>query len=237
MSKIKFSGLDAQSDWLFDASDASLIKATTTVVTYKDNDTGHRWIVTGDGLQTDAEGTLVAGIVVGMETADRQGSPFFIAVDFVYQIEGGKPLFETLSALQYRITELDDRLKGSRRDDYMDAGQGDDTLLGRTGDDSLNGRDGDDLIRGGGGDDFLAGGRGNDTLLGGKGNDQFQFLYGDGVDTIRDFDPAHDRIFADWDGIKTIYSVNGSAFISWGDGDGLVLLNVPTDAVSQDLFV
>ena len=46
---------------------------------------------------------------------------------------------------------------------------------------------GNDTLEGGGGDDYIIGGDGDDLLTGGAGNDYFQYLPGDGHDTITDF--------------------------------------------------
>ena len=51
---------------------------------------------------------------------------------------------------------------------------------------------GADVISGGGGNDRLFGGAGNDTLTGGDGNDQFSYAWGDGADTITDFQSGVD---------------------------------------------
>jgi Ca2+-binding RTX toxin-like protein len=46
-----------------------------------------------------------------------------------------------------------------------------------------------DTLTGGSGADQFTGGTGNDQLTGGSGNDVYQFLRGDGQDTIIDSDP------------------------------------------------
>ena len=87
----------------------------------------------------------------------------------------------------------DDSLLGGAGDDSLLGGAGDDSLVGGGGDDSLLGGAGDDSLLGGAGNDSLIGGLGADTLTGGLGNDRFQWLSGDGTDTITDFTTANDQ--------------------------------------------
>jgi len=86
-----------------------------------------------------------------------------------------------------------DSLFGGSGNDSLLGGGGNDSLLGGAGDDSLLGGGGDDSLLGGAGNDFLIGGLGADTLTGGNGNDRFQWLSGDGTDTITDFTTANDQ--------------------------------------------
>jgi Ca2+-binding RTX toxin-like protein len=74
-------------------------------------------------------------------------------------------------------------------DDVLNGGDGTDTLDGGSGADQLLGGAGNDVMTGGGGADQLTGGTGNDTMIGGSGNDLYNFLRGDGQDTIDDADP------------------------------------------------
>jgi Ca2+-binding RTX toxin-like protein len=92
----------------------------------------------------------------------------------------------------------DDVLTGGLGNDVLNAGSGNDVLTGGEGTDTLDGGSGDDQLLGGAGNDTLmggsgadqfTGGTGNDTLTGGSGNDRYNFLRGDGQDTIIDSDP------------------------------------------------
>ncbi|HWD25528.1 MAG TPA: calcium-binding protein [Rhizomicrobium sp.] len=67
-------------------------------------------------------------------------------------------------------------------------------LAGGADTDYLYGHAGDDTLIGGAGNDTLNGGTGDDTLTGGSGVDTFQFLNGDGKDTITDFTPGTDHL-------------------------------------------
>ena len=70
-----------------------------------------------------------------------------------------------------------------------------DILTGTSGADRIEGRGGWDILTGGAGDDILIGGSGFDLLSGGEGKDAFVFeAVADGVDLIRDFNPAEDVI-------------------------------------------
>ncbi|MBP3979795.1 hypothetical protein J8G26_03490 [Acidovorax sp. JG5] len=66
------------------------------------------------------------------------------------------------------------------------------TVVGGAGADAITGGAGNDGLSGGGGNDRLSGGAGNDTLNGGDGNDRFTYVWGDGADTITDFQSGVD---------------------------------------------
>ncbi len=70
-----------------------------------------------------------------------------------------------------------------------------DVLVGSDGNDRIEGRRGLDTILGGAGNDIILGGPGVDILTGGAGRDTFVFESVDeGLDVIRDFNPAEDLI-------------------------------------------
>jgi Ca2+-binding RTX toxin-like protein len=99
-----------------------------------------------------------------------------------------------------------DVLSGEGGDDIVLGGEGDDKIFGNAGDDLLQGNLEDDKIDGGGrndvliggdGDDILSGEDGDDRLFGDVGNDILrggaganEFICGDGVDTVLDYNPA-----------------------------------------------
>ncbi len=97
-----------------------------------------------------------------------------------------------------------DTLKGGNGEDRLSGGGGNDTLLGGAGNDRrleggegsdvVHGGEGDDRLFGDGGNDRLEGGEGVDHLHGGEGPDYFLFRKGDGMDFIKDFNPAEDTI-------------------------------------------
>ncbi|MBX9458443.1 MAG: hypothetical protein KL863_21730 [Rhizobium sp.] len=237
MSYITYTGLDESKDWLFDALDASVRKQSANNAVYKDNDTGDRWIVNGFGLQYDGGGNLVGGTITSMEYADKKGNAFVNYSDFFYNVPADKPLFEVLGNVQFYVTQGNDNLRGSKQDDYLNGNQGDDFIFGNKGADDLRGEDGADILKGGAGKDFLWAGRGNDTVSGGSGKDAFQFLYGDGHDTITDFNVRKDVFYADWDGIQVFYQAGNDTIISWGDGDMLTLKNVNANQIHEGLFI
>lgn len=96
--------------------------------------------------------------------------------------------------------EGNDTLMGDAGDDLLDGGAGNDVLLGGDGDDTLMGGMGDDFFDGGAGDDRLVVGALDDPAQlawygylfqarrASNGNDSFAFGFGDGHDTIDDFD-------------------------------------------------
>ncbi len=86
-----------------------------------------------------------------------------------------------------------DTLDGGADNDMLDGGTGDDNLTGGTGNDILKGAIGNDTLSGGAGNDALTGGVGNDNLQGGTNDDTYNFILGDGTDTITDTS-GNDRI-------------------------------------------
>ena len=87
-----------------------------------------------------------------------------------------------------------DRLLGGNGADRLHSGAGDDRLMGDKGRDELIGGEGDDFLFGDGGMDTLLGGLGNDVLRGGAGQDTFVLTTGEGMDSIKDFQPGTDKL-------------------------------------------
>ncbi|MEO1328687.1 MAG: hypothetical protein AAFW46_03420 [Pseudomonadota bacterium] len=87
----------------------------------------------------------------------------------------------------------DDTLEGGKGADLLDGGFGQDVLDGGRGRDRLFGGEGDDILDGGRGDDQLRGGEGADTLTGGRGEDSYLYAFGEGGDTLLDFDIRKDK--------------------------------------------
>ena len=81
-----------------------------------------------------------------------------------------------------------DTLIGDAGADLLVGGDGNDRLQGGNGSDELRGGDGADVLIGGAVGDILIGGQGNDILEGGDGADVYEYVAGDGFDTIRDSD-------------------------------------------------
>jgi Ca2+-binding RTX toxin-like protein len=91
----------------------------------------------------------------------------------------------------------DDIIMGNLDDDKIFGNGGEDLLQGDFGDDTIHGGGLNDVLIGGEGDDILSGQDGNDKLYGDLGNDILKggsgandFICGDGVDTVLDYDPA-----------------------------------------------
>lgn len=98
-------------------------------------------------------------------------------------------------------TSGDDELCGYETADVISGSAGNDNIYGDLGDDLLYGGAGNDIICGGTGDDALDGGSGDDLLIGNTipsgpygtvmandDNDTYLFGWGDGQDTIQDYD-------------------------------------------------
>jgi Ca2+-binding RTX toxin-like protein len=237
MSKIKYTTLDQHSDWLFDASDATVLRHSASKAVYEDNDTGDRWLLKGRGLQYDMSGALIGGTVTQMQELDSHGKPFVSFTNFSFDVAAGKPLFETENNLFLAVTHGKDKLIGSKGADYMNGGQGNDHSNGGRGNDDLRGEDGNDVLNGGAGDDFIWAGRGTDTMTGGTGKDMFQYLHGEGHDTITDFNVNEDTLSADYDGILSIRKSGHDTVIDFGDGDTLTLLHIKPQQVTEDIFI
>src|SRR5205085_10576784 len=69
------------------------------------------------------------------------------------------------------------------------------TLDGEAGNDTILGSRGADTPRCGAGNDSVGGGRGNDTALLGAGDDTFQWVPGDGSDTVEGQDGTDQLLF------------------------------------------
>jgi trimeric autotransporter adhesin len=92
-------------------------------------------------------------------------------------------------------TDLSETLKGdSSVDDIIYGYGGDDILYGYGGNDQMYGGSGNDQLDGSTGQDILIGGSGNDSLKGGTGGDVYEYSWGDGIDTIRDYDTVKTNI-------------------------------------------
>ncbi|MCT4554703.1 MAG: hypothetical protein N4A53_08465 [Pelagimonas sp.] len=125
-----------------------------------------------------------------------------------------------------------DFLKGGTRRDSVEGGDGNDKLFGNSFNDTLRGGAGNDRLNAGGDDDILDGGAGNDFLKGGSGADVFEFIDGDGADTIADFNVAEDMLQLDMTlaggqsaaQIVAGAQVSGSGvLLDFGDGDTILL--------------
>lgn len=97
----------------------------------------------------------------------------------------------------------EDVLFGGAGDDLVDGGAGNDYVEGNDGNDTLLGRGGNDVLVGGAGDDFFAAGVGDDGIFMGSGADTFLVTptfeaggvqYGNGHDTIFDFEVGIDTV-------------------------------------------
>ncbi len=107
---------------------------------------------------------------------------------------------------------------GTEQGDVLVGGAHDDHLYGKRGADVLEGSGGRDFLYGGDGDDVLRGGEGDgDALSGGTGNDTYEFVSGDGRDSIIDFDGAN---VAKIDGqtLAELYPVVGIKLFATDDG-------------------
>ncbi len=117
-----------------------------------------------------------------------------------------------------------DTLLGGLGTDSLSGGTGDDTLYGGGDADTLWGEDGSDALYGDAGADTLSGGMGNDLLDGGADNDRFNFLPGDGTDTIVGGESGVDADVISFGGQTVLAPVtvvmSGTEAGSWSQGSG-----------------
>ncbi len=99
-------------------------------------------------------------------------------------------------------------------------------------------------LLGGAGNDILDGGAGNDVLFGEAGADTFVFTRGTGGDVIGDFVAGTDRIDLSAFGFTSFAQVEaalgeygGTAFLTLGNGDMVVLNGVARSALSAGDFI
>jgi Ca2+-binding RTX toxin-like protein/uncharacterized protein YkwD len=80
---------------------------------------------------------------------------------------------------------------------FLDGLGGNDKITGSFAADTIFGGAGNDTLNGGADADHIYGGAGTDTLTGGTGNDTFHIKWGEGVDTITDYQSTNDKIELD----------------------------------------
>lgn len=140
--------------------------------------------------------------------------------------------------------EGQDTLHGGQGDDFAHGNQGQDIMFGDLGRDTLLGGQGDDRLLGGEGADWLSGDLGADVLTGGAGADGFNFVGGQGRDTVTDFQGADgDRlIFARGD-VANFEALLARATVSGGDvvitlaDQVIVLADVQLSALTASDFL
>ncbi|WP_318245771.1 hypothetical protein [Ruegeria marisrubri] len=161
--------------------------------------------------------------------------------DQVFNIEEirGTGVADTMRA----ANNIDVTFRGEAGNDNLVGFGGDDRLLGGEGQDTLSGGAGQDYLEGGIGNDRLYGGSGDDFMQGGSGADEFQFIPGDGNDTIEDFEVGIDSMVlfggltvsglseADVDGDGTLDTI-----VDFSSGDSVTLLFISGIADPNDLF-
>ena len=130
----------------------------------------------GDIDSYDLSGTTAgATIVVGSATSADIGSDTLTGIENYIGSQGGD-----IITVNGGINIID----GQGGSDTINAGGNNDTVTGGAGNDTLNGEAGNDTLDGGADDDTVRGGAGNDILAGGSGNDIFEYIIGDGADSV-----------------------------------------------------
>ena len=98
------------------------------------------------------------------------------------------------------------------------------------------------VLTGNSGNNTLTGGAGNDTLTGGIGNDIFQYdrLWAEGIDTIRDFAVGSDKIsvaHAAYSQIHVAQSGNDTWITMDGSATKVILTNKQATLVTSASFI
>ncbi|WP_198011348.1 M14 family zinc carboxypeptidase [Synechococcus sp. PCC 7335] len=202
-----------------------------------------------DIVPTPANATVMEGSALA-ETLVGQGQP-----DVIYALGGDDTVAGGLGNDVLFGEDGDDVLRGDRNsrnpggaaggDDIIYGGNGSDRIGGKSGNDSLYGDAGDDFIWGDDGDDLIWGGRGNDVLTGddnsgGSGSDTFVLAFGDGTDTITDFEVGTDLIglFGTLNfGQLSVSQAEQNAQIEFGDETLAILLGIEAEALTESSFV
>ena len=157
----------------------------------------------GDDIINDGKGTDFVDGGAGIDTLQRNLSDDYQDYAFapIFDLDLGKLYteeypddFDTLISIENLQVEgnFHHTLIGDAANNSLIAGPGNDTLIGDAGNDTLNGGAGVDVLRAGPGDD---------TLTGGEGADTFQIYYGDGANTITDWNGDEDEVI--------VYDLNG----------------------------
>lgn len=129
-------------------------------------------------------------------------------------------------------------------DDRVYSGGGDDIVKLGSGDDYVKSGGGADILYGGSGDDRFDAGSGDDIIYGGSGADSFHYDFGEGFDTIKDFEDDIDIIQLDNSGYADIAEamthatqVDDDVVLDFGNGDGLTIENATLSQVIDDLLL
>lgn len=143
-----------------------------------------------------------------------------------------------LSPIVNLLSKSPSEFSGSSGNDFAVLFNANDVLHGNGGSDQLIGGSGNDKLFGDGGKDELDGGKGTDKLTGGKGADTFDFIAGNGHDTVKDFS-GKDKLdltgipslLSETDALSHATEKNGNTTFDFGNGDILTIL----DASKADL--
>ncbi|MDD5271198.1 MAG: calcium-binding protein [Methylovulum sp.] len=126
-------------------------------------------------------------------------------------------------------------ISGDKQNNTLTGTAQSDIIYGYQGNDILSGLGGNDSLYGGNGNDVLVGGLGDDNLSGGRGADTFLFANGDGIDTIYGNDASQDIVkfsnVASTD-VTGFYDdgVSNSLVLAYGNGNQITVNNFFADS-------
>jgi Ca2+-binding RTX toxin-like protein len=114
-------------------------------------------------------------------------------------------------------------------------------LMGSAFDDVIEGDSGVNILRGGTGDDRIRGGGSEDYITGHDGADTFIFEPDHGIDRLFDFEIGIDFLEFQGESIGfgdlSVNDFNGTASVSRGFGDTVLLFGVTASEVVEDWFI
>lgn len=150
-------------------------------------------------------------------------------------------------------SNYNDTMTGADGNDYFVGARGNDVITGNAGDDTLYGSLDDDTIYagedGGTGSDTLVFLRYADRYFDENGGLLFEYVFGDGVDTVYEFDPLADRIHflsdiveadgtqvPDFDAELLLMQVGNDTVIEYAPGSQIVLVDVMETEIDASHF-
>jgi serralysin len=155
----------------------------------------------GTGIDTYSASAATVGILVNLDTASHNFSPFM-----------GPLIGASLSQIGLNVDKITnfENIEGGTKDDFLHGNVAANDIRGNAGADLIFGFTGNDVLRGDAGADVLVGGIGADTLTGGTEADNFTFTSKldstsakSGRDVITDFQDGADKIRFDFDADTT----------------------------------
>ena len=139
----------------------------------------------GNNLRIYVKGDKTQGIQI-----NNQFSNADYGIEYIEFADGSTCNLKQMG-FTFNQTDKDENMSGTGYDDIIYAGEGTNTISGGNGNDIIYSGYGNDTLKGENGNDTLVGGKGNDTLDGGYDDDTYIWNWGDGFDTISDYQDSN----------------------------------------------